>query len=186
MRKFAVVQLLLFFIPIMAGGQTLKEELAGLREQLDLPESTRIVMADSTVLPAGTLKVFLAVGFDMELRKNLLGRIEEWNKKKGKQLGLVESVSDISQADVVLAKYIVQEQVRTKTGSATNVVTGTTAIYTRSYVPVYAYVMARKPEGLEILWRGQEEVRLSRSRGTGKLWDNFVKLVEVRGKKQTK
>jgi hypothetical protein len=204
MRILFPVSILLILICIPAMGQNANEELARLREHLTVPDSTPIKLANSSALPSGqSLKVYIATGLDVGVRGNFIKWMDEWNKKDGKKYGMVELVSDMSQAEIILARYTLREKItdRTETHStpvpATVYDPATNSVITRpvprtystsySLVPVYAYVIAQKPSGLEILWRYTDQTTVAETKESGKsLRDDFFRMMKARAKSQKK
>src|SRR5437762_3426055 len=75
MKRLLLILVLMLVSGFVASGQTMEEEVARVREQLGVSESTPIKLADSSNLPtANPLKVYLALGLDMEVRKRTIER----------------------------------------------------------------------------------------------------------------
>jgi hypothetical protein len=192
--------LLTFVVASAAAAQNTTEELARLREHLTLPDSTSIKLANSSALPANRpLKVYIATGLDMGVRNNFTKWLDEWNKKDGHKYGTVEIVNELAQADVILARYTVREKVTDRTETYSTPVPATvydpatnstvtrpvprTSSISYSLVPAYAYVIARKPDALEILWRYTGQSSVQETTDSGKqLRDDFFKMLKARGK----
>jgi len=67
---------------LVALAQTMSAEIRLLRDQLGVPDSVPITMAESDdLLKSGALKVFIAAGFDIDVRKRTIDRINDWNSK---------------------------------------------------------------------------------------------------------
>jgi hypothetical protein len=65
MRKFTLALAALFLASLTVTGQTSDEELARLRNRLNVAESTLIITSKSSKLPAGSsLKIYIATGQD--------------------------------------------------------------------------------------------------------------------------
>ena len=200
LQRFFGTLLLIVATASAASAQNTTEELARLREHLSLPDSTSLKLANSSALPTDRpLKVYIATGLDMGVRNNFSKWLDEWNKKDARKYGTVEIVTKLSQADVILARYTVREKVtdRTETYStpvpatvydpATNstVTRPVPRTYSLSYsrVPVYAYVIGRKQDGYEILWRYADQSSVQETKESGKqLRDDFFKMLKARGK----
>lgn len=146
-------------------------------------------LASSSNLPVKTpLKVYVATGLDIKVRDKFAEWIQKWNKDEAKKLGNLEQVSDITDAEIILSRYTLQEKVSPQTtssvGSATvydpatnNTVTRpVTRTYSYDLVPVYLYVIARGETGLEILWRETTRTSIGDFRSGGySLRDQFKK-----------
>jgi len=194
--RLVLAAMLLALLCLPGQSQDTQSELANLRKHLELPDSTPIKLSLSSTLPPNRpLNVFIAVGLDVGVRGNFSRWLAEWNKKDGKRHGLVNLVSEISQAQVILARYALRDRVQTDTrvvpGVAIDPTTGQTVTRpvprTYSVVPVYAYVISRNPAGLEIIWRyvGQDYVAETKSSGK-KLRDDFLTLMKSRQRPENK
>ena len=172
----------------------MKEELTTLRSQLDVPETTSITVSTSPIWPKTLpLKVYLAMGLDMVVRSVFVDKINEWNKKEGDKHGTVTIVTEIDKADLILARYTVQEKVSSNTGTYVTPVmvydpgTGgykTTPVarsYSTSSVPAYSYMITPTPKGLEIIWRDIGPARVGESKYSGQIMrDHFFKFMKSR------
>jgi len=198
--RLVLAAMLLALLCLPGQSQDTQSELANLRKHLELPDSTPIKLSLSSTLPPNRpLNVFIAVGLDVGVRGNFSRWLAEWNKKDGKRHGLVSLVSEISQAQVILARYALRDRVTTETntrvvpGVAIDPSTGQTVTRpvprTSSYsvVPVYAYVISRNPAGLEIIWRyvGQDYVAETKRSGQ-KLRDDCFTLMKSRQRPENK
>jgi hypothetical protein len=200
MRTLIITITILLLLCASAVGQTMNEELSRLREHLGVPEDTPIKLATSSTIPDKTpLKIYVATGLDIKVRDKFAEWIEKWNKEDAKKLGGLEQVSDITQADVILSRYTLQEQVSTRTASSvvpatvydpsTNrtVTRPVTRTYSYNLVPVYLYVIARKDDGLDILWRETTRTSTGDFRSGGySLRDEFKKMMKARSKNRKK
>ena len=123
----------------------------------------------------------------------------EWNKKDGKKYGLVSLVPEISQANVILARYTLRYKITTETdtrvvsGVAIDSTTGQTV--TRpvprtspySVVPVYAYVISRNSDDLGIIWRYVDQTEVAENKRSGQqLCHDFFKLAKSRQSREIK
>jgi hypothetical protein len=111
------------------------DEFARLRDQLKLASSTPVIKIESNVLPtAKPLKLYLAIE-DPKTAESLVEWVETWNKKDGVKYGSIQIVSDMSEADVLLARY---------RGSNLIVEIMPTAT---------AFLAVPRGAGLEVIWR---------------------------------
>lgn len=176
-----VLALAISFSSIVAFGQSTKEELSALRSHLDLPEASPITLAPAPTFPKATpLKVFLAMGLDMKVRATFVEKIDEWNKKNGSKYGLVEVTDKLSSADLILARYTLQEKVSSRTGSYVtpasvyDAATGTwksspvSRTYSISSVPGYNYMIIPTANGYEIIWRSVGEASVGETSRSGR------------------
>jgi hypothetical protein len=193
--RLAASSLILCLSATFAAGQTPGEEMARLRQMLELPDSATISLAAAPELPAANpIKLYITTGLDLGVRWNFLKWVDEWNRKDGKKHGAVVLVSDAASADVTLARLVDREKARTGTGSG--LLTGTvvdpstltvhTVPYVGSYsytvVPVFAYVVSQpSPNAFHIVWRYAETRPSEEDEDSGKqLWEDFKKLMKKR------
>lgn len=92
----------------LAPAQSIDAELVKLREFLKVPAATKIVPSTAPLPSGAYLKVFIATGAEKDLYQVFVKRINEWNKKNGERFGRLEVVSDVSEAQVVLAWYSIR------------------------------------------------------------------------------
>jgi hypothetical protein len=112
-----------------------KDEFVRLREQLNVSSSISVTLAELKGFPsANPLKIYLAIE-DPKVSESLVEWISEWNKDNGAKYGTLEIVSDISKADVYLARY---------RGSNLIVQIMPTAT---------VFLVVPKNDGLEVIWR---------------------------------
>ncbi|HEX8456415.1 MAG TPA: hypothetical protein VF656_03760 [Pyrinomonadaceae bacterium] len=165
MRQFVLAVAALALISIRVTGQS-DEELVRLRARLNLPSSTAIVSSSSTKLPAReTLRVYVATGKDGQANGRLTKWIDKWNQNDGQRYGKLQAVSDLSQADVIVARDVVRGDTSVQRRSAVGIwskrdpLADRTAtkpgIDTRPYIyrPRYSYLIVRTPETLAIVYR---------------------------------
>lgn len=179
-----------------AGAQLSQEaELAKLRQLLSLPEAASLKVAPAPSVPSATpLKVAIATGLDVRVRRNFTDWIEEWNRKEGKKVALLKVVADPADAHVVLVRYTEREKARLTTQTTTtpdsaisasgSVTTRTTRhSYTFLQGPIYAYVLrVTGPNALEIVSRYSTLGDVDETKSSGKdLWEDFKKLLKQRG-----
>ena len=112
-----------------------KDEFARLREQLNVPPSISVTLVESKDLPAGNpLKVYLAIE-DPKVSESFVEWVNKWNKEDGAKYGTLEVISDMTKADIYLARYrgshLIVEIVPTAT----------------------IFLVAPKVAGLEVLWK---------------------------------
>jgi len=156
------------------------QEIRGLREQLGVSETIPIRLANSPNLPSvDPLKVYVAAGFDMDVRKRTTERIEDWNKKEAKKYGSLVLVTELSQADVILVQYSDKEHPISKvSGNAGD-------IHTKTYIPGNSYIVVPKDNGFEVLWRYQGKWResgIARGVSGQTLRDHFFDMLKHRKK----
>ena len=105
MKRTCLTFFLLVLVALDASAQTMEEEIGRVREQLGVSDSTPITLANSPDLPkADPLKIYIAAGFDMEVRNRTVERINEWNKRDAQKYGMLVVVSELSEADVILVQ----------------------------------------------------------------------------------
>ncbi len=161
MKRIPLACILILLWAITLSAQTMEEEIGRVREQLGVPESTPITLANSSDLPAtDPLKVYVAAGFDMDVRKRTTERITEWNKKDAQKYGTLTVVSELSQADVILVQFSDRDHPISRVhGTEGN-------IHTTTYIPGNSYIIVPKGNGYEVLWRYQGK-SIERKHGPG-------------------
>jgi len=177
MNRTLLTSILLLVSGLTVSAQTMNAEIELLRQQLGVSASVPITMANSPELPkSGPLNVYIAAGFDIDVRKRTVERIENWNKKDARKHGVLTVVTELSQADVVLVQYSDREHPITEvTGKAST-----------TYIPGNSYIVVPKGNGYEVLWRYQGKWRES---GLGKgvpgqtMRDHFFDMLKKRSKK---
>lgn len=177
------------FTFICAGhiaAQTMNDEIARLRAHLSVSDSIQVNTSSAPILPKEyPLKVYIATGLDMVVHNNFVRWINEWNRKDGKKYGALEIVEDLNQANIILARYTLKDQVTTQQDSVT--VENTTILLSssRAIVPVYAYIIRRQPQRLEILSRYAESAPAKDDKHSGEpLVKGFFKMIKVGGSRK--
>ncbi len=143
-RTLLLAFLVALLIATSAAGQLPETETVKLHDLLNVPPSTSIVPSTSSLPGNSSLRVFIAVGSNQKIQNAFTRGINQWNKKDGLRYGVIEVVSHLSDADVILARYEVRLNPRPH-----SLDTFPPIVPTLSYL----YLIARKPDKLEILWR---------------------------------
>jgi hypothetical protein len=197
MRKLLLLSgILIFFFPVMSQAQNAEPEMQILRRHLGVPDKTVIDSSGKAELPqANPLKIFIATGLDLRVRDNFEKWVEKWNKSSGKKKGMLQTVSVLNQADIILSRRIDRNQIHQETRPVfyddvhysyfrhTFITIPIGGYETYTVVPVYAYILRREPGHLIILSRYVDETAYGESSISGKsLWDEFKKLMEKRYK----
>jgi hypothetical protein len=126
-----------------ATGQIDDKHIARLRELLNIPPSKSITVAGSKILPTGALlKIHLDKVLDRKIRDKIIEWIKEWNNENGAKYGSFKVVSDISQADVILARYTLPFPPSPKTGR----------VERPDLILAYTYILVPEPTRIEMLW----------------------------------
>lgn len=195
MCKVFLAVAVLFLTSIAAAAQASNEELARLRTRLNLPLSMSVIELGSTKLSTATpLKICIATHQDQKAYSYFAKGIDKWNKGAGKKHGVLQIVTDISQADVVLARYAVPEERTVVTRNTIGIGpvrnqammrTSTKPIFdTRSHalVPLYLYLLIpTSPNTLDIVYRSIDRSYLAdRADPDARLLDELKKLIENR------
>lgn len=176
MNRTPLTCILLLVSALTVSAQTMSAEIDLLREQLGVSASVPITMANSSDLPkSGPLNVYIAAGFDIDVRKRTVDRINNWNKNDAKKHGALTVVTELSQADVVLAQYSDREHPITLVGGTA----GRTSSAT--FIPGTSYIIVPKGQGYEVLWRYQGK-SLEHGRGVPgqTMRDHFFDLLKKR------
>ena len=186
MKKSMYAVLSIFLMFSSAESQGVADEMVALRKHLELPENINLALASSSrISQAGPLKVYLAFGLDIGVRNNFEQWINKWNKGDGKKFGALQVISQMAQADVILARYVVPSDATSTTSGAiyanSGIMVGRTGLY--QTIPVYAYVVARTPTAVEVRWRYTGQTTTEETVKSGeKLWEDFRKMLKARGK----
>jgi hypothetical protein len=129
----------------------------------------------------------------MVVRDNFLRHIEKWNKSgDARTFGTLEGVSELNRGDIVMARYTVNTQSRTVTGSVPQSVSvwdpaaggmvtrSTQRTYSYGVVPVYAYILIRKPGGdFEIISPYASTTAVGEYKNSGmQLWDDLKEILK--------
>jgi hypothetical protein len=155
--KYILIVLILVISPAsVTFGQrveplSIEGELNQLLKRLNLPSSTPIKLAKVRLLPeTSPLRVYIITGRNTKARSHFIRWIDRWNQKDGTKHGMVEVVPELSQAEVILARFV-------DTDKATPEVKITTPpgslIYQDSFAPLYGYIIVRKDDVLEVVTR---------------------------------
>jgi hypothetical protein len=218
MRSLTLI-LLLALCGSAAAQKGREEESQYLRNLSYRVGAKSVAEAKSGTLPAAApLKVFVLAPSQYDLCYRFEEWVEAWNRTEGEKHGRVEVVREPAQADVILARFLTPfktkkyneprgEELWTVTGSGGRVGTplpppGVPAQAPPAHVShsakVYAYVAAREADGLKLLWRGTDTVRVRGTRPSDaselgnlkgekdskaagdKLRDQFFKLLKAR------
>lgn len=141
-----------------------KDDFARLREQLSVSPSIPIVLAESKNLPAGNpLKLYLAIE-DKDVTVSIIKWVDKWNSDAGAKFGSIEVVSEMTKADVYLARYRGTRAVAEIMPSAT------------------IFLVVPKGDALEVVWR--QAVFIDPSRGSSPFIEEEVeKRLKARLKK---
>ena len=196
-NRLSVLALLLVWFP---AGSALaqvseQEELDKIRHVLSLSAAASVKVAPAPALPsARPLKVHVATGLDVRVRRNFIDWIEEWNRKEGKKDGVLKVVTDAAQAHVILVRVTDREKAKLTSQTQTTPSTalgagGTTRTRTERHTysfyqgPIYAYVLrVNGPNTLEIVARYTKLGDVDESKSSGRdLWEDFKKLLKERG-----
>lgn len=139
------------------------DEPYNLIELLKPPDKTVILWQPTPLRPQSTYKLFLGTRMDFTFEKAVKNWAEKWNEKEGKKHGTVTIVTEIKQADVILARYqnlreLVEETVVNEPSMNPNGLANTvkTTIYAR---PQYSYLLLPKDDSLAIIWRQRKLFR---------------------------
>ncbi len=121
-------------------SQDIRIELGRLLERLNLPRSTPIEAVKTESLPKTTsLKVYLYTGGSVKVERAFRREIEEWNTKDSQRYGRLEIVGDLTQAELILARYV-------EFASAVEA-------WPIRLAPGYSYLVLLKPDGLKVIYR---------------------------------
>lgn len=162
---------------LAAGQQPAREDSPYLQLLMQEAKATSISEANPVIRPAGgPLKVFVYTPAQGQVQADFDGWLAEWNSSGGLKYGRVEAAPDASQADIILARIVSSLTTQSEPKDDSTVgdpgvmidpVTGRTEhhVYSgpaRTYysAEVYCYVVARDANGLRVLWRAKDSVRI--------------------------
>jgi hypothetical protein len=157
------------------------EESAVLRKGFKLPDSAAISEVKGKSFPAGvTLKVCIETILDQNVRQDVATWVAEWNQKEADKYGNLNIEPDSLQADVSVLRYLhplpPTDPISAMTWTDPNG-------KAHRLIPVYSYLMVRKRDALEILWRKVDLTYQEEHEFSAKLLtDQLKKLMKERAK----
>jgi len=157
------------------------DERAVLRKGFKLSDSAIITEAKGKSLPSDApLKVCFETILDPNVRQDIINWIAEWNQKDAAKYGKLDIESDSLQAHVSLLRYL-HPLPPTDPVSAMTWTDPKGKIH--RLIPVYSYLIIRKPNALEILWRKVDLTYQEEHEFSAKLLiDQLKKLMKERAK----
>ena len=127
------------------------DERAVLRKGFKLSDSATITEVKGKSFPADApLKVCVETILDPNVRQDVTNWIAEWNQKDADKYGKLNIEPDSLQADVSVLRYL-HPLPPTDPISAMTWTDPKGKVH--RLIPVYSYLMVRKPDALEVLWR---------------------------------
>lgn len=162
--KLLAACVVLCVLSLATAGQTSGGEIARLGERLNVPASTLIVNSSTAKLrPGASLKVYIAAEQDKTAYARFVKWTDKWNRNEGARHGSLQIVHELSQADIVLARFQIRESApRPRTTVSVGSVHDPTRdrnasspkISTRTYTPTaeYSYLLARSADVLTVLY----------------------------------
>lgn len=181
--------LLLSSLPAMAQGGFVigklekmnDEERALLRKGFKMPEAASIIVVKDKTFSTGVpLKICLETILDPQVREDLNSWITEWNKKEADKYGTLEIVSDSLQSDISVLRYL---HPLPPSDPISAMFWDDPKGKRHSLIPVYSYLMVRKADSLEILWRKVDLTYKEEHEFSAKLLaDQLKKLMKDRAK----
>lgn len=124
-----------------------------LRRGFKLPESADV---NEAKLKADKFDTSRAISVDIDsivdqkVRDGVAAWIDKWNAGEGAKVGKVERAADGLKADLTLVRYLrpvpASDQMSSMTWTDENG-------KRQPLIPVYSYIMVRKPDRIEIVWR---------------------------------
>jgi hypothetical protein len=124
-----------------------KDEFSKLRAALNLEPSTPVVLNEtSTLSTSKPLKMYLVIEDD-RIKGRFVDWVSKWNQQQAAKYGALEIVPGLSEADVslVVLKGAVNLVVAPMIVGADEKV--------HSFPPVTVFLVSRKNDGLEVLWK---------------------------------
>jgi len=154
-------------------------EMATLRGYLKVPDTVPIAPTKTPRLPTERpLVLYIDTAGDAGAANELMQLIQETNKKQADKFGTIEVAPDASKANLLLIHYEVAGTRRkaTDTTNAMDPALGRGQTRNVLKADVCGYIVARKPDGMEILSRYKKEITLGERRQ--ELRDAFAKLLK--------
>ena len=163
MSRSILGTLLLALAGTTAVAQT-DAEYVKLRDFLDLNAATVILPSSPSKLTAtAPFKIYLATGEDQKGREHLDKLIDKWNHGEASQLGKLEVVVELEQADLIIARYKgdrvteqrAMETILPPTDATRSPSSNAPAMIRRTviYRPLYVYLIVRTPSALEVAYQ---------------------------------
>jgi hypothetical protein len=158
-----------------------QSEIAALRKNLGIPATVNITAAHTMQLPTERpLKVYIDTGGDASAAVEVNNFIEALNAKQENEYGQIEIVNGAAAASLWLIQYEVpgtrRKEAEAPNSRAADPTIGGKQIANVTKAEVRGYVLASKPEGLEILSRYTKEVTLGdRHRELRAAFSKFLK-----------
>jgi hypothetical protein len=159
-RFLALLTISIFCFPVAGLAQKKKfrleemrdfseTEAAVLRRSLGLPQSFPVTLVKTKIAPPGDpLKIHIRTIFPDDVRREFSKWVKNWNKKDASKYGALEVALWESQAELILVQYKFPMDSETF-----NEGIRTSEILISNPDPIYTYIILRKPDSLEIMWR---------------------------------
>lgn len=165
------------------------DEVALIRDQLRLPQSTKVYLASSSGMRRSEPpRVFVAVGLDSAVRDYFRSQISRWNRDGATRTEFVTLVDDLQSANVVFLRFELPNRSWTETRSESYNVSTTdpstgqqrTDVYSRPYdvtiVPSYTYLLTREPDGYAVQTRVAAAEPIGQDGRYAEVWASFRAL----------
>jgi len=163
-------------------GKMNDEERAVLRKGFKLPDSATITeVKKRSFAPGAPLKLCLETILDPDVRQDVANWIAEWNQKEPDQSRRLEIVADSLQADVSVLRYV---RPPPPNSLISKLVFTDPQGNSQAPLLAYSYLMVRKSDALEILWRKVSGTYQGEHKLSAKVLANELKdLMKERGKR---
>jgi hypothetical protein len=122
-----------------------KDEFSKLRAALNLEPSTPVVLSKSALSTSTPLKMYVTIE-DERIKERFVAWVSKWNRDQSGKYGVLEIVSTLADADASLVVL----------NGAVNWVASLVLVGEDGKVqsvPVTAYLVSKKNNGLEVLWK---------------------------------
>ncbi len=183
MRKILPIVVAILGVLAPSPAQN-NDEIAQLRTILRVPDTVPIApLAKTPQLPSERpLIVYIDTAGDARVLNEVLKQIQEINKKQAEKYGPIEVTAEAAKASLWLIHFEVHGTRRKDADTSNDMAGGPGRGQTQNVIKaeVRGYVIARKPDGLEILSRYKKEVTLGDPRP--ELRDAFYKLLKDQNK----
>lgn len=88
------------------NAQTDSAQIKQLREELNIPNSSVILVNEYTTFPDGNIiKIFPSIKHNKKFAKDFVKWVDKWNRENSKQNGTLQIVDKIEEADVIAVQF---------------------------------------------------------------------------------
>jgi hypothetical protein len=176
MRSLAFVLLLALCAPAAAQKNN-QDESEFLKTLVGAAGASSVGEAKAAALPPRRqLRVFVLAPAQEEVGNGFRLWVQHWNRTEGPTYGRIQLVADASQADIILARFFTPFKRKGRKPNEAALENAQRHNYPSSQMPspdvalykdapahtakIYSYITARDEDGLKLLWRLKDSVRV--------------------------